>query len=286
MIQQFKILFFVFLFATSYGVHAQNFSVFKQQQLFMGVTTGLNYSFAKATDSYSILMPTTNSASTAFEKKYDKIFQNNGNQFGIHLLYGITKNISVVAQPSYITGRFAYISSYTWTDTVESMDFSRELHHTQKISYFTIPVMARWDFTISQFSPFVQVGAFADFRSRGYKSVRYDNVIDGEVADDETNVSTEMLMTQHLNKSNLGLMGGIGITYFTKHIIFGFESNFRYGFKPLINDQMRFSDLTGFTTQHLDVLDQVKWGTWSFQFSVKLPIFNMQKLNILRQRRY
>jgi hypothetical protein len=267
-------------------VNAQNFSVFKQQQLFMGVTAGINYSFARATESYSVLMPTSNSASTAFEKKYDKLFQNNGNQVGIHLLYGINKYISIVAEPSLLTSRFAYVSSYSWTDTVESMDFSRELHHTQKLSYFTLPVMARWDFTISQFSPFVQVGGFADFRSKGFKSVRYDNAIDGEVAEDETNLSSEMVMTQHLNKSNFGLIGGIGITYFTKHIIFGFESNFRYGFKPLINDQIRFSDLTGFTTQHLDVLDQVKWGTWSFQFSAKLPIFNMQKLTILRQRRY
>ena len=61
---------------------------------------------------------------------------------------------------------FNYFTDYSWVDTVNNHELNREMHHLQKISYFTVPIMVRWDIvTRGQLVPFVQGGSFSDFEN-------------------------------------------------------------------------------------------------------------------------
>lgn len=265
---------------------AQQFSVHRKNQMFLGFAGGINLTLPHVTEKYHVLVPTTESAGNGMDKKYGKLFQNIGSQFGLHFTYCLTANFSIVAQPGYRTHQFKYSTSYKWADTVENMNFEREFHHSQKLSYFTLPVLFRWDITTNQFSPFVQAGIFTDFRHQAQKQIGYDYTADGEENESQLNSSTRAPVTDHINKFNLGVVGGAGIAYYTKYVVVGFEAHFRYGFLPVINNRNRYADYTGFTAQYLDVFDQMTLSNLDFQFSVKLPITKAQTLNILRRKKY
>jgi hypothetical protein len=256
----------------------------KKKKSYLGVTGGFNYSIPRITDSYSVL--TSLGSDDAFSKDYGKFGKNNGAQFGIRYQYNFSNLVSIIGGFGYQTNSFNYSTQYSWSDTLENQSFNREMHHLQKISYFTIPVLARWDLTDSQLKPFVQGGFFMGFRHQANKMVTYDNTLDGELTENETSSSALVSITDNINKFNFGLMGGVGINYYTKYVTFGVESNMRFGFINVVNDENRYADANGFALKYLDVLDQLKLNQIDIQFSVYVPISNSVTANIMRKKRY
>jgi|TARA_R110000737_G_scaffold94590_1_gene128409 hypothetical protein len=273
------ILLFSLLSQYSFG---QNYTVHKEGKSYFGLVGGINFSLLKITDRYSVLTsPEVNT-----DKDYDKFGKNRGVQFGIRYSYNFSNTISLQTGFGYQTSGFNYFTNYSWADTVNNQNFTREMHHLQKISYFTLPIMARWEMTKGQLKPFVQGGIFMDFRHQAKKVINYDNTIDGEETENQLSSSSLVSITDYTRKFNMGLMGGIGISYNTKFITIGLESNFRYGFYKIMNDEVRYSDINGFSLQYLDVLDQMKLSDLNVQLSVSLAISNTVSANILRKRRY
>lgn len=264
----------------------QKYSVHKKSKSYFGLTGGFNFSFAKATDHYSVLSTEGSTESGVFDKKYDKFGKNKGVQFGIRYNYNFTNSISMIVGFGYQSLGFKYFTDYSWVDTVGNQSFNREMHHLQKISYFTLPIMARWDIGNGQLMPYLQGGIFMDFRHQAKKVINYDNTIDGEETENQLSSSEMVSLTDQIRKFNMGLMAGVGISYYTKFVTFGIESNFRYGFRKVVNDEMRYSDLTGFALQYLDVLDQLKLRNLNLQFTVAIPINHSIEMNILRRKSY
>lgn len=267
----------------SYG---QKYTVYKKKKSYFELTGGFNFSLPKVTDHYSILSSAGGSKDEDSHKKYDKFGKNFGGQFGVRYSYSFTNSISLLAGFGYQSLRFKYFTDYSWTDTLGNQDFNREMHHIQKISYFTLPIMARWDMANGQLIPYVQGGIFMDFRHQAKKIINYDNTIDGEETENEISSSQMASLTDHIRKFNMGLTAGVGVNYHTKHLTFGVESNFRYGFFKIIKDENRYADFTGFALPYLDVMDQLKLSNLNIQFSVSIPINNSVTTNILRRKRY
>ena len=264
----------------------QKYYVEKKKSAYFGVTGGFNFAFTKVTDRYSVLTAVESADDEDFEKKYDKFGKNTGGQFGVRIQYNFTNSISMIMGVGYQSLGFKYFTHYSWVDTLEGQNLDREMHHLQKISYFTVPMMARWDMTRGQLMPYVQGGLFMDFRHRAKKVIHYDNTIDGEETENQITSSAIVPLTDHTRKFNMGLMGGIGVNYHTKFFSFGVETNFRFGFLKVVNDNNRYADLTGFALQYLDVLDQLRISNLNVQFTVSIPIKNSVEMNILRRRKY
>lgn len=269
------------------SVTAQKHTVYRKNRVFLGLYGGVNYSLPKITEEHHILIPDPQSSDALSEKEYGKLFQNGSHQFGMYFLYSMTRRFSLVFQPAYYTYEFKYRTAYAWSDTVDHMNFEREMHHDQKVSYFSLPLLVRWDMTVKQFAPYLQLGVYTDFRHQANKSISYDSTIDGELNEGQLSSTTaKVTATDHFNKFNFGLVGGVGISYFSKYFVIGIESNFRYGFFPLINNRNRYADLTGFTGQYLDVFDQLLMRNLNFQLKLLFPIDNLRELNILRRSKY
>lgn len=264
----------------------QRYYVQKKNSTFFGVTGGFNFSIPQVTDHYSVLSAVGSSDDENYEKKYDKIGKNRGAQFSARVNYNFTNSISALIGFGYQSLGFNYFTHYSWVDTIGKQDFNREMHHLQKISYFTFPIMARWDMTRGQLMPYVQGGLFFDFRHQGKKVIHYDNTIDEKETDNQISTSEMVSITDHTRKFNMGLTGGIGVSYYTKYVTFGVETNFRYGFFKVVNDNNRYADLTGFALQYLDVLDQLRLSSLNVQFTVSIPINNSVNMNILRRKNY
>ena len=270
----------------SHFTFGQNYTVYKKKISYFGFNAGFNFSLPKVTDRYSVLSSLEGSDDEIYEKKYDKFGKNKGAQFGVFYSYSFTNSISMVAGFGYQSLGFKYFTHYSWNDTIENQEFNREMHHLQKISYFTFPMMVRWDMSHSQLIPYVQGGLFMDFRHQGKKVINYDNTIDEKETENQTSSSAMVSITDHTRKFNMGLIAGVGINYHLKRITFGVETNFRYGFLKVIKDKDRYSDLTGFALQYLDVMDQVRLSNLNVQFTVSLPINHSLTLNVLRRSKY
>jgi hypothetical protein len=266
----------------------KKYTVHRQNKIYIGLLGGMNFSSTHVVKDYSLLMATPQSSSNnaESEKDYQKLFKNKGSQFGLYLSYSFSKNLSVVFEPSYQTNRFNYLTAYSWSDTVNGSDFSMEMMHQQKLSGVNLPLLVRWDFTISQFSPYVQAGIFTNFRHQAKKTIFYDYTIDGEVDKKTADQTGEADLTEHINKANFGLSAGVGFTYFANYFAVSLESNFQYGFRSMVNDKNRYADYTGFSVQYLDVLDQLKLMNLNFQLTVMFPIDNSISLGILRKSRH
>lgn len=266
--------------------YGQRYTVHKKKISYFGLTGGMNMTLPKVTASYSVLSSLGSTYDESLQKKYAKFHETMAIQFGVRYSYNFTKSISIHAGFGYQALKFKYLTSYSWMDTLTNQDFDREMHHYQKISYFTLPIMGRWDMTIGQLMPYLQGGIYMDFRHQAQKEILFDNTIDGEETKNQTSSSGIVSITDYTRKFNIGVMGGVGISYHTKYVTFELESNFRYGFFKVVNDQKRYSDVNGFALPYLDVLDQLKLSSISIQFGVSIPIKNAVKSNILRRRYY
>ncbi|WP_343603746.1 hypothetical protein [Fluviicola sp.] len=279
-----RLLLSILLF--SYYGQAQNYTVHRQNKVYIGLFGGLNYSKPHVVDDYSVLVNTPQSGSDPMEKHYEPLFKNKGSQYGLYLSFSFTRKFSVVFEPSYQTSSFNYRTAYWWSDTVNGSDFAMEMMHQQKISSVNLPLMVRWDFTVNQFSPFIQAGIFTSFRHHARKTIFYDYTIDESVDKKSADRTQEADLTEHINKANFGISAGAGLTFFSNYFAISLESNFRYGFRSQVNDKNRYADYTGFSVQYLDVLDQLKLMSLDFQLSIMFPIDNSISLGILRKRRH
>ncbi len=282
-----RILFFFSLLVLSHnGLSQTNYTVHRQNKMYIGLLGGMNFSGTHVVKDYSVLMSTSQSTTNDSKKTYEGLSKNKGSQFGLYYSYSFTRKLSVVFEPNYQTNSFNYLTSYSWSDTVNGSDFSMEMMHQQKVSSINLPLLARWDFTVSQFSPYVQAGIFTSFKRRAGKDIFYDNTIDSDVDKKTADHTGDADLTQHINKSNFGLSAGAGFTYFANYFAISLESNFCYGFRSIVNDQNRYADYTGYSVQYLDVLDQLKLYNLNVQLTVIFPIDNSISLGILRKSKY
>lgn len=275
------------IFLVSFFSHfsfGQKYMVNKKKISYFGLTAGFNFSIPTVSDRYSVL--SSNGNTEDFEKKYEKLGKNTGNQFAVQYAYNFTNSVSFLAGFGYQSLGFKYFTHYSWMDTVENQNLNREMHHLQKVSYFTLPMMLKWEMGNRQLMPYIQGGIFMDFRHQAKKMINYDNTIDEEETENQVSSSAMVSITDHTRKFNMGLIGGIGLNYYAKRMTFGIESNFRYGFLKVINDKNRYADLTGFALNYLDVMDQLKLSNLNIQLTVSIPINHSVSLNILRRRRY
>lgn len=279
------LLFSSFLFISMIGL-SQNYNVYRQKKMYVGLTGGMNFGGAKVVEDYHVLANTPQSSTTDQEKKYGKFGQNKGSQFGLYFSYSFTRKLSFVFEPSFQTTSFNYSTAYSWSDTVNGSNFNIEMMHQQKLSGINLPLLARYDFTFSQFSPYVQGGIFTSFGHHARKTIYYDNTIDDDVDKETADQTGEADLTKHLNKANFGISAGAGFTYFANYFAISIESNFRYGFRSMVNDQNRYADYTGFSVQYLDAMDQLKLYNMDIQLSIIFPIDNSISLGILRKSRY
>ncbi|TSJ42465.1 outer membrane beta-barrel protein [Fluviicola chungangensis] len=270
------------------GTTQTKYTVHRKGRIYLGISGGMNFSAAHVVKDYNLLMitPQSSASNTDSEKDYQPLFKNKGSQFGLYFSYSFKKNLAIVFQPAYQTCGFDYRTAYSWSDTMNGSDFRMEMMHQQKLSGVNLPLLVRWDFTSSQFSPYVQAGIFANFRHQAKKTIFYDYTIDEEVDKKTADKTGEADLTEHINKANFGLSAGVGFTYFANYFAISLESNFRYGFRSIVNDQNRYADYTGFSVQYLDVMDQLKLMNLDIQLTVMFPIDNSISLGILRKSRH
>lgn len=266
----FTVMTIVFVINHSFGQSRKH--IYRKDRYYFGTSLGLGFTQPIVKERFNILEPTPQSANTDFDKKYGNLFQNGGGNYGLHISFSYTRLLSLICQPTFQTQRFSYMTNYHWSDSISGGEVYKEFLHRQKISKLCIPVIARMDFTTRQFSPFIQAGLSADILYFGSKIIYSDAYIDGEVDRKSAGHSSVAELTQHLNRFNVALVGGAGVSFYRENFALTLSGNLRYSLRPAFSDLRRFEDYTGFAAPYLDVFDKVNLLNLDFLVTASVPI--------------
>jgi hypothetical protein len=79
-------------------------------------------------------------------------------------------------------------------------------------------------------------------------------------------------MTAHLNRFNVYVVGGAGISYYREQFAISLSGNIRYGLRTTIDPFERYSDYTGMASEYLDVQDKFNLLTMDIMLTLMVPI--------------
>ncbi len=243
---------------------------FLNTQWWVGVKAGGNLSKAKPIDRYSAFNSTIDPSTTIYDKKYDN-FNKTGGQAGIEITY-YHQGFSLSFQPNYRRMSFTYTNEYTWQDAMTpSYSFTSNYKAIQKLDYFELPILVRYEPLKTKFRPFVQAGVYYAFLNNAYKATEIkitDNASGSENEYTEENITIGA--KDLFIKSNLGWLAGAGVSYPLGNVRLTFDVTYRRNTNNITSSANRYSNdrLTGSG----DILDDVKLRNISASVAILIPL--------------
>lgn len=262
----------ILLLASSFYASSQKRHNFdRKKQLIIGIKGGVNFTQPLVLSSHSVFSPTLGSLHGSTPKKYEPFMKNMGFNGGIFLMYRITNRLSASLEGLYFQYRYSYKNSYVWTDAVDGTTFTLEQQQFNRLNYFEIPVMLRYDFTIRKITPFIQGGIFTGFMhsavtqsvSRQYSS---------QIAPSEETKNPLTQTNDRYTKVHLGAVGGGGVSFFAGKIMLTLGGNVRYSLLPPTGNLHRYNDQASSSSAYLDVPDNMNFLNMELYVSIGVPV--------------
>jgi len=241
---------------------------FLSTQWWLGVKLGTNISSVNPTQSFSGVTPIGFDANT-LDKAYDDF-----NLFGIIAGLDIIfyhKGISIAFQPNFRRSRYSFQNRFSWESEDGVERFESRMNHEQKIDFFDIPVIVKYDLLKAKLRPFLLGGGYFSFVTNAEKTVTISqqdfssgivqNIDAGELI---------IGVTDNFAKFNYGILAGIGASYDFWNIRAVLEGSYRLGLTNIINENRRFSEtqLTGIG----DVNDDIELRSINISLSLVFPL--------------
>ncbi len=169
----------------------------------IGLNAGVNFSMIDVVNSYSIVHE--DAEATDFSEYNSKT----GFQIGAQAEYRAYKNLWVELGLSFRQSQYEHI-----LDSVENTT----INYSEKLSYFDIPLSAKYFFLDKTFCPYIEAGATFSFVTDALSTTKRDDVKD------------LVNRTDYRNTFMMGYFGGAGISYKMQGLqVF---ADFRYVYYP------------------------------------------------------
>ncbi|MCG9910966.1 MAG: PorT family protein [Flavobacteriales bacterium] len=265
------LLFFALFLAEGTQSFAQKKRFDRSKQLIVGIKGGVNFTHPMVLQSHSVFSPTGNSANGSENKTYEPIMKNMGFQGGLFLLYRFTNQISAGIEGLFFQYRYAYSNTYTWADTQEGTSFTLEQKHINRLHYFEIPALVRYDINIRKITPFVQGGVYTGFLQSGISQTR-STQSSGQVFPASPTQNPPTQTNDRFAKVSFGVLGGAGVSYFAGKVMLSLGGNVRYSILPPTGNLHRYNDQASTSSAYLDVPDNIRLLNLELYISVGVPI--------------
>ncbi len=252
------------------GRRSSSSSKFLNTQWWVGVKTGANFTKAKPVQRYSTFSSSVDPSTDVYDKDYQD-FNKVGGQAGIEITY-YHQGFSLSFQPSYRRMSFGYTNTYTWTDaSTPNSSYGLNYESIQKLDYFELPVLIRYEPFKTRLRPFVQGGIYYAFLNNAYKSTEIritDNASGGQ--DDYTEETITLGAKELFIKSQLGWLVGVGISYPVGNVRLTLDVTYRRNTNNITSSANRYANdrLTGSG----DILDDVKVRNIAASVSILIPL--------------
>jgi hypothetical protein len=243
---------------------------FLNTQWWVGIKAGGNLTKGKPFERYSSFSSTNDPSSTLYNKDYQN-FNQFGGQAGLEITY-YHQGFSLSFQPNYRRMSFNYTNQYTWQDTGNSnYSFTKDYKATQKLDYFELPLLIKYEPFKSRLRPFVEAGVYYAFLNNAYKSTEV-NVTDNasgavnKYQEEKLSLGAKELFI----KSNMGWLVGAGLSYPVGNVRLAMDIAYRHTTNNITSAANRYSNdrLTGSG----DVMDNVKLRNISASVSILIPL--------------
>ena len=167
---------------------------------------------------------------------------------------------------------FTYTNEYTWKDAANaSYSFTSNYKAIQKLDYFELPILVRYEPLKTKFRPFVQAGVYYAYLNNAFKATEIKITDNASGAENEYTEKNITLGAKDLFiKSNLGWLAGVGVSYPLGNVRLTLDVTYRRNTNNITNVANRYSNdrLTGSG----DILDDVKLRNISASVSILIPL--------------
>jgi len=241
-------------------------------QWWIGVRGGTNLSNAIPQTSYSVFSYTSIMPEGTNEKSYEA-FNLPGLQFGFSVSYEFIRGLSIHTFPSYSSFRFEYGNDFRWRDLENpEKQVSTSYKMQTRLQYIDLPLSIKYEFLRGAFKPYIQAGGYYSFLTDALKKVKITGIDQASGSGSEINVTELSAGTEdRTQKTNFGILGGIGFTQNFGNARIGLEINYCYGLQNLDNSQMKFTD-NQLLTGTYDVPDDYYLNSLSISMQVIIPL--------------
>ncbi|MEA2041254.1 MAG: outer membrane beta-barrel protein [Bacteroidota bacterium] len=243
----------LFLFIVFGAILIPNINAQFTRQLSFGLKGGINFTFPNTGTEYSVFESSQIGPDQPdpFLKEYEPFTQNMASQFAFISSYAFSDKLSISFQPALFHYNFKYMSQYSWTG---SQDYRLQFDFKQNLQYIELPLLLKFDLSDKKLQPYLQLGVHYSLLNKSTKyTTRTEENIYGEFIHDPLSAGTD---SSYIT-SNIGAIGGLGLSYKFKRSKLGIETNFRYGFHNITRKDYRYRD-NEITGQFYDAPDDMK----------------------------
>lgn len=218
----------------------------------VGVLFGLNYSFVRVIEPYSL------SSGEEYQGEYSVSAM--GFHVGIQLKRYITDEIEINVDGLYSNNRFDY--------QVTQLDSKLDYSETQ--SHFSFPISGTYDFKFKKVRPFVRAGFSIDYMQTASASIERSFIGDN-AADALTGPDIDIIDDR--NHLNFSLLAGAGIKYdLKKNGYLMFDVRYYFGLTNNVNGNNRYvNDQKVWYYNYVD--DDFSLNKIAFSFGYVFPFY-------------
>jgi hypothetical protein len=210
----------------------------------VGFKGGINFSTVFPTKRFSVLQSIDGTEPFAGRKKYEPFLRNPGYQYGFIGMARITGSVLVGIEPAFSSYSFQYSGMSEWSDAAHPDNrLVIENKFTDRLKYFEIPVVIRYELGSGQVRPFVTGGLFYAMLTGANGNVRSATTqyINGTEIELDNNSYTGEISGSYI-KTRLAVFPGAGFfADFSFATLFA-EADYYISLHNIVNEAERYSN--------------------------------------------
>ena len=239
----------------------------------IGITGGFNYTFINPGERYKIMESINSDEPTlsSFDKEYTRnLIHCGGGQGGVVIEYGMTKKLSLCAQPTLNKQYFRYKNRYSWGD--DNYGRTEEYTHFQVLTNIEIPLLLKYRIVNSKLKPYIQAGGFCGILTAAIKNLSYKRTRKIEGIEAQSTYGDGADIKNQLKHFYFGLWAGVGLGFHLGDIILvEIEGCCKYRFGNIVDEQNRYKN-ENLCFTHYDVFDDMRLINWELSLKLLLPL--------------
>ena len=241
----------------------------------LGIKTGATFSQVRVIEKYSVL---SSSEKSSDDKKYTEPFKNIGQTVGVIFGYGINSNFLITFQPAYSNYRYNYSTTRTWSNQ-NGNSYSLSTTQNHRLGYIELPLLFLFRFAAGHFEPYINVGGYYGKFVGGRKKIVFSkSFTEGGITQDEGNKTETLGLNEYMMKSQMGLAGGLGISYTIQYFRIGLELSYKTGQYNLTDVKSRYSN-KHMISKYFEVPDDIKLNHFDLTLNLFMPVDNLIHLH-------
>jgi hypothetical protein len=224
--------------------YAAGSSFLKNLTFLVGFKGGINFSAVIPTQRFSVLQPINGPGASDVEKNYAPFYRNLGYQYGFIGMLRISRSLSLSIEPTFSSYSYNYSNGSKWYDASDQSDrIEITTDFKDKLKYFEIPLVLRYEFGKGQIRPYLAAGFFYGMQTGASATIKSTTVqyIDDTAIAREDEESAGDISGNYIN-TRLATFPGAGLLIDLSFVTLFAEADYFISLHNVVNESARYSN--------------------------------------------